>query len=955
MAPQDEQPEPAIGLPDSIGAHYRVESRIGSGGMGVVYKAIDSRLNRAVAIKAIHHGARAGAGAPSSDRLRTEARTAASLDHPYICKVYELIETAGDSFLVMEFVEGETLAAILHRGPLPLSRTIQLACEIAEGLAAAHARGLVHRDVKPANVMVTAHGHVKLLDFGLAREDVASAPAALTRTSPSDQSAYAGTPQYMAPEQARGEPITARADLFSFGVILFECLSGKLPFAGNTGYDYVRHLLTDDVRSLEKLAPHAPADLVRVIERCLEKVPANRPDSADAILTELRRLAESLSSPIAPLRTIRAERASRRWRIGLAAALLVLVGVAGWRWYVASRTDDTIRQARPFITWPGEERDSRISPDAAWVSFLSTRTGEAQLYVQPIDGTDAKAVALSSGRPTSHVWSPDGRELACALMQQNAVVVQIVPAFFGGQVRQSVALDPAPARIRLLRWIGRAIYLEFEDNRGRSLRRLDLADGRLTDLSTSWKLTGRLRYVDVTPDGRRVAYTMSTDRQEDLFSANLDGSSVTQLTNDAFFERWLLWSGAGTIIYQSNRGGQTDLWEMDPDSQRSWPLRSSQTEDVPESTSGDGKLISFGHASEDARLWLWDGTGRGRPMLTDALSDLSPTVSADGRTLVFQRSQPSPAQGFLILDSKLMVSRLNEAGVASDPKPVADGFAASVSPDGRWLAYFQRGADLTRTTLFVKSLDTDNTITVSTTCPLPVLSIFPVDWAERLLAWSPSSRELYFVDHPTPDASAIRIFRPGALHADPPLAGFESAPLLRDPFLSPDGRSLAYLTVAPNAYSLRVRDLATGVDRVIARFEGGPTDIYLRGWLDRGRFVVVRTLSRGSDRTNEMEVVVIESNGLIRRAALVSHAFTTTSRLDGPRSILYVTRAEQGIHNLFAIALTTGAMKAVTTNPLPGVTYSGFAVLGQDRLIGVEDERRRDIWLIESTRPSSPR
>jgi hypothetical protein len=390
---------------------------------------------------------------------------------------------------------------------------------------------------------------------------------------------------------------------------------------------------------------------------------------------------------------------------------------------------------------------------------------------------------------------------------------------------------------------------------------------------------------------------------------------------------------------------------MDPDSRRTWPLRSSQTADVPESTSADGKLISFGHASEDARLWVWDASGRSRPLLSDALSDLSPTVSSDGRTLVFQRSQPSPAQGFLILDSKLMVSRLNEAGVASDPKPVADGFAATVSPDGQWLAYFQRAADRTHTTLFVKRLETDDTITVSTTCPLPVLSMFPVEWGERLVAWSASSRELYFIDRPA--ASTIRVFRPGAPHADPPLAGLEPAPLMRDPMLSPDGRSLAYLAASANVYTLRVRDLATGVERVVARLEGGPTAVYLRGWLDGGRVAVVRSLTLGSDRTYEMEALVIESSGVIRRAALVSHAFTTTSRLDGPRSTLYVTRAEQGIHNLYAISLTTGAMKSVTENPLPGVTYSGFAVLGQDRLIGVEDERRRDIWLIESTRASA--
>jgi serine/threonine protein kinase len=256
---------------------YHVISRVGAGGMGVVYKAMDTRLNRAVAIKAILSGP--GRVAETTARLRKEAKAAASLDHPYICRVYELIETGSEQLIVMEFVDGETLSAILSRGIPPLALTIQLGIEIAEGLANAHEHGLVHRDLKPANVMVTPHGHIKLLDFGLARTDWSSSPSAETQTQSSapPHDAFAGTPRYMAPEQAEGRPVTAQTDVFSLGVLLFECVTGKLPFTGANRYEYVYHLRSDPPTPVRKLAPNTPEDLARLIDACLHRTPANRP------------------------------------------------------------------------------------------------------------------------------------------------------------------------------------------------------------------------------------------------------------------------------------------------------------------------------------------------------------------------------------------------------------------------------------------------------------------------------------------------------------------------------------------------------------------------------------------------------------------------------------------------------------------------------------------------------
>ena len=357
--------------------HYRLESRVGSGGMGLVYRAVDTRLNRPVAIKAVHDARLLEPGA--SARFRAEALAAASLDHPFICKVYELLESGRKALLVMEFVEGETLAGILRQGRPPLARTIELISEIAEGLANAHAMGLVHRDIKPSNVMVTPHGHVKLLDFGLARPEVLT-EASTTRGTGMDGDARAGTPHYMAPEQAEGKPITARADIFSLGVVAFECIAGELPFDGATEYIYVHALVHDAPKSLAQLAPDTPKELIRLVERCLSKDPSSRPESAAAVARELRQIAETSVTPtVHTLRAASLQKSRNRWAqiaiVSLVATVAIAVAITVWRPW--SLGDAQFRQ-QALVTWPSDEWGSAISPDGRWVSFLSYRDGQGR-------------------------------------------------------------------------------------------------------------------------------------------------------------------------------------------------------------------------------------------------------------------------------------------------------------------------------------------------------------------------------------------------------------------------------------------------------------------------------------------------------------------------------------------------------------------------------------------------
>jgi serine/threonine protein kinase/tetratricopeptide (TPR) repeat protein len=290
---------------------YEIVAPLGAGGMGEVYRARDSRLGREVAVKIL-----SDAVASSPERLarfEREAKTVASLNHPNIVVLHSIEEANGSRFLTMEMVEGQTLDRLVKPGGLPVARVLQLALPLADALAAAHERGVVHRDLKPANVMVTREGRIKVLDFGLAKlalaePDPRHSDAAgdefvpdATLTSPlSTAGQVVGTVPYMAPEQLRGQSVDARADLFSLGIILYELLAGRRPFTGTTSADVTSSILRDPPEPLHKLRPDLPADIYRIIARCLEKDPERRVQTAKDVRNELELVRRTLEAGTAP-------------------------------------------------------------------------------------------------------------------------------------------------------------------------------------------------------------------------------------------------------------------------------------------------------------------------------------------------------------------------------------------------------------------------------------------------------------------------------------------------------------------------------------------------------------------------------------------------------------------------------------------------------------------------------
>jgi predicted Ser/Thr protein kinase len=381
-------------MPLSVGTRlgpYEILAPIGAGGMGEVYKARDTRLERAVAVKI--------ASVKFSERSEREARAVAALNHPNICTLHDV----GPDYLVMEYVEGQSL-----KGPLPVEKAVEYARQILDALDAAHRMGIVHRDLKPANILVTKNG-VKLLDFGLAKAERAKAISASEETvtqAITQEGAILGTLQYMAPEQLQGKSVDARSDLFSFGCVLYEMLTGKRAFEGATAPSVIAAVLEREPAPLEVSPP-----LERVVRRALAKDPEQRFQTAREVKTALDWAMEPQAA--------RAAGTTRRWQ-WIAAAALVIGTLSGWavahfrQPAVADRVfrlDISPPEGGRFVPFSNGVGGSALSPDGRMAAFVAAINGKTGLWVQALDDRTARLLPGTEGA-LSPFWSPDSKSVA---------------------------------------------------------------------------------------------------------------------------------------------------------------------------------------------------------------------------------------------------------------------------------------------------------------------------------------------------------------------------------------------------------------------------------------------------------------------------------------------------------------------------------------------------------------
>jgi len=493
-------------------AHYEVLAPLGTGGMGEVYRARDGKLGREVAIKILPRSF--SADPDRRARFEREARLLAALNHPHIGAIYGVEDNDGIGALVLELIEGDTLADHLERGPIPISEALNIARQIAEALEAAHDRGIIHRDLKPANIKITPAGVVKVLDFGLAKAGVGDTTSRDLSQSPTlavsgtRDGVILGTAAYMSPEQARGKPVDKRTDVWAFGCVLYEMLTGRIAFGGDTVSDTIAAILG---REPEWSALQAPASLRRVLQRCLEKDPRRRlHDIADARI-EIEDIISGAADAPADGTAVNTRRHSLGllWSIA-AAAMLVVVGALMWNLQTARRAPTapprisrmTIASSGTAAVGIARGRGLAITPDGTRVIYVGN---DNQLFVRSLDQLDAKTI-LTGAAPLDWVFvSPDGQWVGFAEARTLKKV-----ALSGGPAATIVQTDLTIGAT----WAPDGTIIFSTSDPATGLRRVSADGGDVTVLTTPAQARGELDHLwpEMLPGGRAVLFTITATR-----------------------------------------------------------------------------------------------------------------------------------------------------------------------------------------------------------------------------------------------------------------------------------------------------------------------------------------------------------------------------------------------------------------------------------------------------------
>ena len=506
---------------------YEIVAPIGAGGMGEVYKARDTRLDRSVAIKVLPPDV--SADADRRARFQREAKTIAGLNHPHICTLHDVGGTDGTTYLVMELLAGETLAARLEKGPLPIAQALGVAAEIADALSAAHRQGIIHRDLKPANVMLTKSG-VKLLDFGLAKLSghgelpaAASLASAPTEMRPlTSEGTIVGTLQYMAPEQVEGKPADARTDLWALGAILYEMLTGKRAFEGTSAASLIAAILERDPPPVPTLQPPTPAGVDRLVRRCLAKDPDERWQSAHDVADELRWIREGSGASAS------GENQSRRrggprlaWRVAVAALLLATVAtsfavVAWFRAYREPVSRVPIRFVLSDRLVTAAEADPQrlfaVSRDGQRVAFVADRDGVPHLYLRALQALQATVIP-GTANAMQPFFSPDGQRIGF---------------FAGGKLKVLSLAGGTPEDRAQIIWPRGATWapddtIIFAPSDNSGLWQVPAAGGGAHLLAQPDPAKGErsYRWPEVSPDGSAVFFTLATSDIQSFDNARL--------------------------------------------------------------------------------------------------------------------------------------------------------------------------------------------------------------------------------------------------------------------------------------------------------------------------------------------------------------------------------------------------------------------------------------------------
>jgi eukaryotic-like serine/threonine-protein kinase len=625
---------------------YEIVSPLGAGGMGEVYRAKDTRLERTVAVKVLPQ--RSTPSPEARQRFEREAKTISQLSHPHICALYDVGREGETEFLVMEYLEGETVLERLLKGALPFDQVLRHGIEIADALDKAHRQGIVHRDLKPSNVMLTKSG-VKLLDFGLAKAVAPVAPqtsltALPTQANLTQEGTILGTFQYMAPEQLEGKEADARTDIFALGATVYEMATGRKAFAGATQASLVTAIMSADPPSISSAQPMSPPALDRVVKICLAKDPEDRWQSAHDVGSELKWIAEgSQAGAPAAVTTRRKNRERLAWSVAAVLAIVAALAVAGY----VRRAPAAAEQVRFEILPPGKgvfdnvNSPANLSPNGRRILFaVRDETGRSEIWVRSLDSLEARRLEGTEDGYDAF-WSPDGRFIAFG---GNGKLLRIDAA--GGPVQEICDMTDG----RGGSWNRDNIVVLTTNGGASPILRVPAGGGTPQAVTTLDKSRGEIGHwrPRFLPDGKHFLFLIRSTQPQNAGMAvgSLDSKEIVRFPG---IDTAAAWAPPGMLLFVRERTLLAQPFDMGRLrlSGDAFPLAKdvdyAQTFAAAAFSASDNGVLAYQSGGRAIRRLVWfDRSGKELGTLGDAgeYPPWDPRISPDGRKVVAMRMDP---------------------------------------------------------------------------------------------------------------------------------------------------------------------------------------------------------------------------------------------------------------------------------------------------------------------------
>jgi serine/threonine protein kinase/Tol biopolymer transport system component len=874
--------------------HYRILELIGQGGMGIVYKAEDTRLGRLVALKFL---SQAIASDHHLARFRQEARTASALNHPNICTIYGFDEWESEPFIVMELLEGTTLKELIAKGPLDINVLLRLAIEIGEALEAAHRMGVLHRDIKPANIFISSTFHVKVLDFGLAKfllgqplpeHEVVAADGMLSATTiPGD---VVGTVAYMSPEQARGERLDPRTDLFSLGSVLYEMATGRRAFQGSTNAIIFNDILNSNPISPRRFEPRLPAAMEDILHRLHVKERSRRYQTAGELVEDLRTLQrrlETTETSTIPTVTDR----SRRWLVGLGLITVLIASVAYLTWTKTSQGHPRALHELTFTqitSQDGPELFPNLFPDARSLVYAGRASGNWDIFFQRVGGqTVVNLTRDSPADDTQPALSPDGQMIAFRSERDGGGIY--IMGSTGESCRRLTDFGYNPA------WSPDGSKISFAEESVVDSPQKRFSYSRIWTVDVATGVRKQISNADGvqpnwSPHGRRIAYWMRNADQRDVWTMKPDGTDPVPVTSDASLDWSPAWSADGKYLYfSSDRAGSSNLWRVRIDEESGRTLGPLE----PFTTGGGLTVRIHAKAAQDAAH-----TAYVEQMMTENL----------------YRVAFDPVLGRITGESSPVTSGMR---LLTEP---------DLSPDGEWVAFCTGGPQ-------------EDIVTVRVDGSSEV-RITQDSFKDRVPRWSPDGRKIAFYSDRTGPSQVWVINRDGSglkqVTQGPSPGAIRSV-------WSPDGRKLASTHLAGESFIIDLDESlnARSIQQLPA-LDSPDQWFDIWSWSPDGKWLAGRRVVKSSAKNLGVTLFSLESGKYVK---LLDFGESARWLQDNQR-LLFLDDGK-----LYLVDRRSGKVLPLLT---PAINVNSFAIASDNRtLYFTAIVLQADIWLI--TEPQSGR